>query len=125
MLTFHDAHPAEQASLRLADLYETARRIRRLGIPSVDVNPSGLELTFYDHRIGARVQLTIEPWYKGEPGWYWYAVVTVSDGFNMGALCQGRRILPSPYPRHVVRGYGEFIRYEMRLPRRKKRKRLR
>lgn len=118
---FVDSGP-EQAAIRLSDLYETARRIKRLGIREVEVIPHSLTLAFRDRRIGAFVTLTIEPWAVGWPGWYWYAKVMAPGGFSMEAVCHGQKVLASPYPRQVVRGYGELIRCEMRPLRRRKRR---
>lgn len=103
------------AAVRLSHLYETARRIRRLGIHSVDVDPSALHVTFFDQRYGVRARLTVEPWHD----WSWSARTTGADSSASGPLTRGRTILWRPYPRQVVRAYQDFIRWACPPPRRK------
>jgi hypothetical protein len=118
---FNDTGPG-QAAGRLSDLYETAHRLHRIGARVTSVAPAALMVSFRDHRVRGSGNLMIEPWPNGEPGWYWYADISLPDGFTMGPLSQGRRVLDSPRPRQVVRGYGEMIRYELRPMRRKTRR---
>lgn len=115
---FNDRSP-KQSAIRLADLYEVARRIRRLGISEVHVAPGALGVEFWDHRVKARVALQIEPWFSGEQGWYWHEFIGLPNGFVTGPMGLGGYILSSPYPREVVRAYQGDIRWERRSPPRK------
>lgn len=115
---FNDPGP-HHAAVRLSHLYETARRIRRLGIREVDVETSELSVEFFDQRYDVRAHLMIEPWRHG-PGWYWYAELRTLDGFVLGPLLSWeRRVLWCPYPRQVARAYQHLILWERRTPRHK------
>lgn len=108
MKKFNDASPW-QTSTRLADVFEVAHRIRRLGIRDVVVNDE-LEIHFHDHRLRADVMLTPEPWFANQCGWFWYARIMLPNGFSMGPVGRGRWVLYSPAPRQVVRAYQEEAR---------------
>jgi hypothetical protein len=108
-------------SVRLADVYEVARRLRQTGMRDVRLLPDWLlGVTFHDPLIKGRVRLEIESWYDESPGWFWYAHVQVPHGFSVGPLTRKRWITNVPWPREVVRGYREFTRYERRSPPRKR-----
>lgn len=102
----------------LGDLFEVARRVGRLGIPGVEINPAKRAVYFYDHRIRAWVELEIVQ--EGSDHYWWYTNINLPNGFDMGPLGKGRWILISPWPREVVRAYQHRIRWEMRPVRRKK-----
>jgi hypothetical protein len=113
MRQFNDSGP-EQAAYRLGDLFEVSSRVRRLGVRHAPVYPDLRAVLFNDLRIEAEVTLTIEPWFDGGPGWYWYMYMTMLDGFVMGPMSLNRRILRSPYPRQVVRAYQQQVRLDMK-----------
>lgn len=110
---------ADLKAEKLHDLYETARRIGRLGVREVTVYPEGLALFFQDHRFGSLVEarLSIQPWSRSEPDWVWDADLEFHDGFSVGALAEGRLVLINPYPRQAVRAYNREVRNWV-LPRR-------
>lgn len=113
---FNDSGPG-QASLRLSDLFRTTRLIQRLGIPGVACVPEMRAVVFYDPRVRAEVVLTIEPWFDGGSGWYWYAHVSYPNGCDLGPVSRRRYVLHNPQPRQVVRAYQQIIRWELgRLP---------
>ncbi len=119
---FDDPGP-RQAADRLSDLYEVARRLRRIGVQVTSVTPAALMVSFRDPRIKARGNLTIEPWFDGSPGWLWYADLSLPDGFDIGPLTHRRMVVCCPYPRQVIRAYQNRIWYERRPMRYKKRRR--
>lgn len=110
---FRDTGP-EQAAFRLGDLFEVARRARRFGAQDVLVHPQVQAVRFYDPRVNAGVRLEILPWFDRLPGWHWYAIINLPDGFIMGPMGLKRQILHSPYPRQVIRVYQQSIWWEMR-----------
>jgi hypothetical protein len=112
--------PDSWASIRLADVNEVARRLRRSGMRNVRVDLAHLMVSFTDPVVNFRVRLEIEPWHDGSPGWYWYAHLTILNGFSMGPLCKDRRPMDMPWPREVVRAYLRETWYERRPPRKKK-----
>lgn len=97
---------------QLHDLYETARRIRRLGVREVAVYPEGLALFFQDRRFGSLVEarLSMYPWSRSSSDWLWHADLEFHDGFSLGALGEGRYLLINPYPRQAVRAYNREVR---------------
>lgn len=107
---------ADLEAEQLHDLYETARRIRRLGVREVASTPETLTLRFQDRRFGALVEarLSMAPWILGESDWVWDADLEFHNGFSLGALCEGRLTLVSPYPRQVVRAYNREVRNWLR-----------
>lgn len=121
-IEFMDIRPVDPA-IRLGDLYEVARRIRRLGISEVDVSPGTRGVEFWDHRIKACVVLGIEPWFDGRPGWIWRQYIGLPNGFMSGPMGLNGYILASPLPREVVRAYQAETRMERRSPPRKKERR--
>jgi hypothetical protein len=112
MRTFNDSGP-KQAAFRLGGLYDVARRIKRLGVSKIRVRPELLAVQFYDPRIAAEVTLTIEPWFDGQPGWFWYSHIDLPGGFIMGAMEVDRTILASPRACWVVRAYQEDARWQL------------
>lgn len=92
-------------SVRLGHLYQVAHRVHQVGATDVKVIPDLLAVAFLDPKINSRTRLEIEPWGNGDPGWYWWCHVDLPNGFSMGALPAGRRILHCPRPRQVIRAY--------------------
>lgn len=111
--------PGYWAAVRLADVLGAARLLRRSGMRDVIVYLESLSVEFTDPVIGFSMLLSIEPWYKGREGWYWYAHLELPDGFSMGPMRQGRRVMCCPWPRKVVKAYRRETWHERRPPRRK------
>lgn len=108
-----------QAGWRLNDIGEVARRVRRLGVPAVDVDYDNLTVRFHDPRINGLVILEIMPLRDDSAGWIWYADIAAPGWFSMGPLAVRRWVEVNARPRTVVRMYQRQIRFEMRSPRRK------
>lgn len=125
MKEFNDGtlDPQKQASIRLGDVYEVARRIGRLGVREVEIFPEDLAITFYDHRFKVQAELEIEPWSGIEPGWFWYAKLDSPLSFSFGPMADGKWVVCCPTPRQVVRMYRQDIWWERRPPKRKINKR--
>lgn len=123
MKSFNDTRP-DNAAVRLADLYEAARRFRRMGYDVQEVDPENLMLRFYDPRIRAKVRLEMMPWYKGDPGWRWDATIDAPQMWMSGSLGWDGWVIGCPRPRLVAKSYLRETRYERGpLPLKKNRRR--
>jgi hypothetical protein len=120
---FNDAvtpEPNYWPSVRLADVAEVGHRFRRSGMRFVETDLELLQVRFEDPVIGTQVSLEIEPCFRGDRGWFWYAHINLPNGFSMGPLADGRFVLVNPWPRQVVRSYLRDTWYERHPVRRKK-----
>lgn len=102
------------SSIRLADLYEVARRLRRSGMRRVRTTPELLSVSCIDPVSGARVLLEIEPWSPLDEGWYWHSSITARNTLGLGPLTHDRRLLHTPWPREAVRALWREIAFERR-----------
>lgn len=122
---FNDAEtpdPNHWASVRLSDVREVARRLKRSGMRDVELLPDWLlGLRFTDPVVLAQVRMEIEPNGAGSRGWFWYAHINLPNGFSMGPLAKGRWVAVNPWPREVVRAYLRETWFERRPIRCKKR----
>lgn len=105
---------ADLKAEQLHDLYETTRRIRRLGVREVVIEPEIRTLSFHDQRFNVKARLSIQPWRWSGPDWVWDADLEFHNGFSVGALTEGRNILINPYPRQAVRAYNREVRNWLR-----------
>lgn len=109
-----DGRDDHWSSVRLADLYEVARRLRRSGMRRVRTAPELLSVSCTDPVSGARVLLEIEPWSTLDEGWYWYATINTRNSLGLGPLTHERRMLRTPWPRETVRALWREIAFERR-----------
>jgi len=119
---FNDSGP-EQVSFRLADLYELARRLRRMGCTIRKVDPEPLVLEFYDPRIRAEARLEATPSNWLEKGWYWDLTYETPTVWTSGAVWLKGKCLYCPLPNKLIRGYLYETRFERRPLKLKKRRR--
>lgn len=104
---------------RLSDLLRVARRFERSGMRGVLVVIPDLLVAFHDPQIGADVQLSIEPWFDGDEGWYWYERIEYDRGSSTGPMGWNRWLYACMSPSWVVRSYYCATSYERRSLRKK------